>query len=255
MREASRVGGISSGGFSLFDGCSGCDLADVAGGDILLGLIVVFIAVFVVWFVARWIYDLVQRRRQQLRARGASREPLAPRPTGCTGTIVSREPLLTAPVGARPCLAFGLAITHHDRALRRGPQTMLRDGATLGFEVELDSGGRARIPAGPCTLDMTTATPTRPSPALDDYLRTIDPWHGRADDLAPFPCDHADVVTLAPGDRVEILSPVTSIADASIAPVTYREAATIVVPDGPVRLRPIAARNPSADATNKENWF
>jgi hypothetical protein len=246
MREASRVGGISGGGYSLSDGCSGCDVSDATSSHVVIGLVIVFIGVFLLYLLGRWIFDAVQRRRLQLRARGASRAPRAARPTGCIGTIIARGPLLAAPVAARPCLAFGLAITHHDGSLRRGPQTMLRDGATLGFEVTLDNGGRAWIPAGPCTLDLTGATRTRPSSALDDYLRTLDPWHGKADDLAPFPCDHVDVATLAPGDRVEILSPITSIADPSGAPVTYREAAGILVPDGPVRLRPVSPAEASS---------
>ena len=241
VREASRVGGIG-GGASLLNGCPGCDILDAAADgqfQFLIVLVVAFFAIFVLWLVGRWIIDAVRRHRRQLCARGAQRAQLAAPSTGYVGTIVWRGPLLAAPIDQRPCVAFGLAITHHDHAQRRGAQTMLRDGATLGFEVALESGERARIPAGPCTLDLTTARPSRPSPALGRYLRTIDPQHGQVDDLEPFPCDHVDVATLAPGDRVEILSPVTSIADASIAAVTYREAAAIVVPVGPVQLRPL----------------
>jgi hypothetical protein len=248
MREASRVGGIGGGGASILDGCSGCDLLEGADSHVLLVLVVAFLAIFVLWFVGRWLVDAVrqQRRRRLLRARGATRDPLAAPPTGCIGTIVSPGPLLDAPIDAQPCVAFGLALTHHDRSLRRRAQAMVRDGATLGFEIELDSGARARIPAGPCVLDLTGARCWPPSPRVDAYLRTIDPRRGQVDDLEPFPCDHVDVVTLAPGDRVELRSPVTSIADASLARVTYREAAAIVIPVGPVRLRKLAQEEPRA---------
>lgn len=231
------MGGIGGGGASLLKGCPGCEVGGGADGELLIVLVVAFLAIFLVWLVGRWIVDVVRRRRYQLRARGAQRDLPAAPPTGCIGTIVWRGPLLAAPIDQRPCVAFGLAITHHDRSLRRGPQTMLRDGATLGFEIELASGARARIPAGPCVLDLTAARPARPSLALARYLGAIDPQHGQVDDLEPFPCDHVDVAILAPGDRVEILSPVTSIADTSIAPATYRAAAAILVPVGPVRLR------------------
>jgi hypothetical protein len=240
VREASRAGGIG-GGASLFDRCSGCDVSDVGGGNALLVLVVVFVAIFVLWLVGRWIIRALHRRRlrRQVRARGAERDLPAAPSTGCIGTIESHGPLLAAPVDERPCVAYGLAVMHHDGPARRAPQTMLRDGATLGFEVVLASGERARIPAGPCTLDLTGARRSRPSSRLADYLRAIDPQHGQANDLEPFPCDHVDVATLAPGDRVEILSPITSIADPSVAPASYREAAGIMVPVGPVRLRPL----------------
>jgi hypothetical protein len=247
VREASRVGGIGGGGASLLNGCPGCDVLDAADCHVLLVLVLAFFAIFALWLAGRWIFDAVRRWRFQraLHARGAQRDLPAAPPTGCIGTVLGRGPLLAAPIDERLCVAFGLAITHHDGSLRRGPQTMLRDGATLGFEIELDSGACARIPAGPCTLDLTAARPARPSPRLDRYLRTIDPQHGQVDDLEPFPCDHVDVTTLAPGDRVELLSPIASIADSSLAPVTYREAATIVVPVGPVRLRPLPAASPA----------
>jgi hypothetical protein len=238
--EASCVGGLAVGGASVRDGFSWTDpieLLDLPGLIVAIALVVVFFSFRMLRFVGRRLVELTRPRQRC--ARGAQHELPAASATGCIGTIVTSRPLLAAPIDGRPCVAFGLAITHQDGSLRRGPQTMLRDGATLGFEVELASGERARIPAGPCTLDLATARRAWPSPRVDAYLRTVDPQHGGDDDQPPFPCDQVDVATLAPGDRVEILSPVSSIAAAPAAFIAYREAAGIVVPMGPVRLRPL----------------
>ncbi len=250
LREEARVGRFGRGAASPHDdsssgndrsknGSSGWGNSGDINGKALIFLAVILFGIFVVWFVGCWIADGVRQRQQRLRGRGAQRELPAASPTGWIGTIVSHGPLHAAPIDERPCVAFGLTIIQSDGSPQRSSQTMLRDGATIGFEIALDSGEHARIPSGPCVLDMATARRAQPSPQLDDYLRTIDLQHGRGDDLELFPCDHVEVATLEPGDRVEILSPMTAVANPSTAPVTYREAAALVVPAGPVRLRPL----------------
>lgn len=238
LRDATRAGSVG-GGVSLLDACRGGEFR-LSHAGIVIVIVLIVVAISTLWLLCRWIFDVVGRwrLRRHIVPRGAERDPAAARPTGYVGTIAASGPVLEAPIDGRPCIAFGLRLLRDRTGLwRRRPLTMLRDGAGAGFEVVLDSGERARIPAGACALDLTTAGASIPSPALDRYLETIDPQHGKVDDLSPFPCDRIELVTLAPGDRVEILSPVTVTADIAAPPGGYREAATILVPVGPVRLR------------------
>jgi hypothetical protein len=234
LREAARVGAVGGTGGSLVNNCAGWDIDD---GHVLLVLVVLFSVIFLGWLIIRSIDGRLQRRRRRLRARGAARTPRALPSTGRTGTIIARDEPLADPLEARPCIAFGIAITQD-----RGRQTMLRDGATIGFDVALDSGERARIPAGTCAIDLSAGTAHRlphDSPAIDHYLETLDPFHGRLDDLDPFPHDGLELAVLRPGDRVEILSPLVQIASPTAAPATYREPApALLIPEGAIRLRP-----------------
>jgi len=239
LLEAGRVGAVGSGSASLLNGCPGCEFAGV-DGDVLLVLAVAFVVIAGGWLLVRWITDAIRRwqQRRRFHARGARAALPAPRATGCIGTIAATAALAAAPLEGEPCVAFGARLIYEHQLRRWGPQTMLIDGATLGFEVALDSGARARIPAGPCVLE---ADVERSPPAeLAAYLRAIDPRHGDPGDLDPFPCDRVELAMLGPGDRVEILSPVRTIADGAFA-AGYRETAAIVVPDGPVRLRRVTA--------------
>jgi hypothetical protein len=238
LREATRVGAVGGTGFSLGD-CTGCDIND---GHAALVLVVAFLVIAVCWMVVRWLAGAVAWRGRRLRARGASSLPRLARPTGRIGTIIARDEPLGDPLDDRPCVAFGVTITQH-----RGRKTMLRDGATIGFDITLDSGERARIPAGACAIDLPAGTALRlpnASPRIDHYLQTLDPFHGRLDDLDPFPHDDVELVVLRPGDRVELVSPVVPTASSASAPASYREPApAILIPDGAVRLRALAGNH------------
>ncbi len=70
------------------------------------------------------------------------------------------------------------------------------------------------------------------------YLAQVDALRARTDDFDPFPNDGARVIVLEPGARVEIRGALVEQIDPT-AESGYREARTILVPDGIPRLRAI----------------
>lgn len=206
---------------------------DVSGFDIALVLVLGVLLVVAVWKLGRFLMQQVDNRRHQLRARGAPRALPAPRVSGRIGTVVARDQRFE-PLTGQPCVAFGVALSH-----RR--QTMLRDGTTIGFDIALDSGERVQIPAGLVAIAATRAAQHVHDARIAEYLLALDPArrHRAHDD--PFVYDDARLTLVRPGDRIELLSPVASIADPAGLPVAYREAApSLLVPDGAVVLRPVA---------------
>jgi hypothetical protein len=174
------------------------------------GLILIAGALF--WFLGASIVKLFRKRAALATAQGAVRRGLPLLRTGQTGYVL----------GADEAVAFGCELRHADTV-------MLRDGATSGFDVRLDSGELVRVPAGLCAFDMTNAPAMRD---VESYLASIDPWRRDPD---PFHHDDARRVTLGAGDRVELLCELEPCAGGSAG---YREAATAsFVPRGFVRLR------------------
>lgn len=237
--DAARAGAASGGGGCILDGCSGCDLI---GGD--LGEVLIVIAVFIaagllIWAIGSGIAALARRRRARLDPAGAVDSGAAVgHATGRTGTVVARAALRPDPLSFTPCVGFAAALEHRSRWWR-APSTMLRDGATLGFEVALDTGERVRVPPGPLVLDLTAARPARLERlSLALYLGGIDPARDRVDDFDPFPCHRMRAVQLEPGDRVELLDVLEARPASGPATGSYREPpATFLTPSGVPRLR------------------
>lgn len=227
LKAAARAGVVGGSSASLFDGCSGCDLGDVGDGHAVLVLLVAFVAIFVLWIAGKYLVAAVRARRHRLQARGACRGGPKLARTGVCGTIRANR-VAPDPITSKSCVAFAAE-------LRCGRGVMLRDGATLGFEIVLDSGQRVSIPAGPCAIDVSTGVRTRVPAA---YLAQLDPLRRRTDDFDPFPSDGARVIVLEPGGRVEIRGPLVEQVDPK-AESGFRETRTILVPDGLPRLRAI----------------
>ena len=113
---------------------------------------------------------------------------------------------------------------------------MLRDGATIGFELVLDGGQRVRVPAGPCLVDLSRA-PGADREWASAHLARLDPAGVAADDLDPFLFHEARHLALRPGDRVEIRNRLIPTIDPRAPADGYRAAAaTVLVPDGVPRL-------------------
>jgi len=225
LREATRAGAIGSPGVGLLDGCGSCDLLNAADDvRILAVLVVAFIAIVAIWFAVKLVIELVRRHRNRLRANGAGR------PGPRFGRAFARGKVAAGateidPVTKKPAVAFGIQL----REPRRG--VMLRDGATIGFTVELDSGECVNIPAGACAIDASYGNRVSLDAA---YSAAIDPLRND-DDLDPFPGTEARLVVIAPGDRVEIhgaLVPAPAPGETG-----YRDARVVLVPDGVAKLR------------------
>lgn len=188
---------------------SGWDIFGVLELD-WFGLFVIAGALF--WFLGSRIVRLFRKRAALATARGAIRRGPRLLRTGQTGYVLAAD----------DAVAFGCE-------LRKDGMVMLRDGATTGFKVQLDSGEHVDIPAGLCAFDLSEAPPMRD---VDSYLAGIDRWRSQPD---PFHHDDARAVTLEPGDRVELLCELEPRAGGDAG---YREAATSsFVPRGFVRLR------------------
>lgn len=149
-----------------------------------------------------------------------------------TGTVVAGSE-------GGPPLAEGLTLD-----LAKGRGVMLRAGwSEPGFEVELEDGGRLRVPPGRLRVD----DPAAPlSPVLP--RRWADRFAAAALEVAPtFPHERVQAVALAGGERVEVVALVeTERVDSS----AYREEAAarlvtkgtpwVLVLDGGRRRKPDA---------------
>lgn len=229
LREATRAAAVGGPSASLLDSCTGCD-AGLAGdgvGSALLVLLVAFIAIVVVWYVAKLIVEIVRRYRDRPRPNGAGHGgPTFGRAFACGTVVAVDQPAVVDPITSRPAVAYGVEL----RARGRG--VMLRDGASVGFTVELETGERVRVPAGVCVVDASRGESTV---VAETYLGAVDRFRGSAD-VEPFPGADGRVVVIAAGDRVEIhgrLVPTPTGDERG-----YRDGAAIVlVPDGLAHLR------------------
>lgn len=232
IREASSAGMAGSTGGSFLNACSGCDIGLGDDLGILIAFILLFAAIALLWFVGSWLVDVWRRRHAMRTARGARKQGALCGPrTEQIGRIVATHSA-EDPLTHEPCVAFATVLVQDKRAT---PQVMLRDGATLGFEVELDSGERVRIPAGACIIDV----PDRDvgTDRLDRYRLELDPQRIRMDDLEPFPCDRIAHVTLRAGQRIEVVSELQPVGPGDGG--TYRRAPrSVLAPRGIARLRP-----------------
>ena len=226
IRDAARVGAVSGTSGVLLDGCSSCDAMDLGAGHLWIVFGVVAVLAGVLWFSYRVIGDWLRLRRRRAQANGAKRKVTLGPATGRYGRVISGD-TAKAPLGETACVAYALE-------LRARRMVMLRDAMTLGFEVELETKERVRIPAGPCVIDLTRA-PQRGGAST--YLEIIDPLRSGTDDLEPFPFESAFERTIRIGDEVEILGRLVPTPE-GLAEVGYRDVPhAILVPDGVPRLR------------------
>ncbi len=240
LRAMARAGATSSGIGCLFDGCSGCDLIGGDLGELLVAIVVLFVLGCLVWGIAVGIAALIRRWRARPRPNGAGARPGAASEgvAGRAGTVMARSDLARDPLTGSACVGFGGALEHRSGWWRR-PATMLRDGATIGFDILLDSGERVRVPPGPLIVELGSARPARVDRMLLAlYLGEIDPQRDRVDDLDPFLCNRMRAAQIVPGDRVELLGAVELRPLAGAAPAGYREPApSYLAPVGVAELR------------------
>ncbi len=231
LRQAAKAG-AGGGGLGLgLEGCTGCELGEVAGLGELVAAVVVFVvvavaAVLVVWVVKK-IIELVREWRDKPKPHGALLG--APKPRGrITGRgVVLPGPPIELPwtAGAASAYAFEL----HAKSVLGG-LAMLRDAVTAGFDVQLDDGRVVRVPAGRIAVRGKLQKEPVTEERLERYLREVDPSRAtESRDL--FPHDFARALVVRPGDRVDVLGELEPLADAS-GSSGYRANAGVLAPVG-----------------------
>ncbi len=235
-RELAKAGGVGVASGGALDLCSGIDC--LSGSDGLAGLagvVVVLVLTGLVMLLYLAVVKTIEwrrRKRHELRPHGAL---LRPRVRG----QLLRGSVEALP-GGPPEVGFALELRHRG-ALREG--LMLREGASRGFEVALEEGGRAHVPAGRLRLEGPAGREQGIDRAeLERYLGSLDPQHAAARDAQeayedPLPFTRAVRLELRAGDRVEL----QGSFERRVLPganVGYREAApSLLVASGVVLVR------------------
>lgn len=150
-----------------------------------------------------------------------------PRPVIHTGSgprgAASGACALTSPATATDCLAFCFELRHIGP---HGNQLIYRDAVTSGFDVAIDAGGTARIPAGRIhivaaarqVIDFDNRT-------VERYLCDIDRHHSLDASFDPL---HYNVIyeqLVLPDDRVELVSGFEPVVESGAGETGYREPA------------------------------
>lgn len=237
-RRAAKAGGSgAASGAALGDcgSCSGCD-AGALDPEALLVIAVLALAFVIIYFVGSFLLRLYRRYRARLIPNGAAAAGLsAGHGRGQHGTVVATA-AAPAPITGASCVAYGQVLRH--KQMWRTGKVTLRDSATIGFDVALDSGERVRIPAGLIALDMRAATPVSARPEdIESYLTDLDQQrqretpdeHGLVHETVP--CTEVRQVVIADGARVVVRGRLEPRPDNEALPGHYRDQApTVLVP-------------------------
>lgn len=221
LAKAGKSGAATGGVGSLLDGCS---CADVLGfgdtlGELLFGvlaaIVVALVFVAVVWLVLR-VRAWIGTKDDALEPQGAI-EPTAAR-RRFTGRIVRGAEILPPKLAGASRGAIAWAVELHAQPAQDS-SLMLRDGETLGFDVEIDGGGLLRVRPGPVGLlrgDSTAIRLTegeRTHGAVLAHVTQVDP-RARAGDPEPaIPFDRYAAQSFEPGDRIVVEAPVEETLD------------------------------------------
>jgi hypothetical protein len=124
-------------------------------------------------------------------------------PSGPRGAVSGLADM-QSPASSSRCVAFRFEL----RDLLRGTERLLyRDAITCGFDVALDKGGLARIPAGRIhLLGQIKQVIDFDNRHIEAYLRDIDPDHDEDARFDPFRYSVICEQVLLPGQRVELAS-------------------------------------------------
>lgn len=240
-KQLAKAGGGGLGIGSLFEGCGGgCDGCGSAAIDgeflAVIGviLIVAVAAVALVWLVMKIIEKVRAYQNRPKPNGGVVRPASLGRNAGPYGTVVGRAAML-GPATNNACVAWALDL-RSKRFL--GTDLMLRDAETSGFEVKLDDGTTARIPAGRIRIEGPHTRIARDDATnLELFVQTLAPNDDPEDEgLDPFPYDVVEEVLVKPGDRVRLFGDFSREADPKAA-AGYRQASVILVPHDVPALR------------------
>lgn len=231
-RKLARAGGggAAAGGIGeIFSGCDGCSGIELGGdlgaifGAILVILAVALVAIVLVWAIGKLV-AYINRKRQEPKPHGALLLPTRHySERRVRGTVLGEKPTGTSPLSDEPCVAWAAELTCKRWMTRH---VMLRDGASFGFDIRLDDGRIARVPAG--MIRLHRGGEEQKYLGVDDYLQEIDPNYRSDDDEPAIPYDDAAAVDIRPGDRVEVFGELLVEADPDAAQ-TYRGTTAMVL--------------------------
>ncbi|HEY8076674.1 MAG TPA: hypothetical protein VIF62_21260 [Labilithrix sp.] len=236
MAKAGATGGATGG---LFQGCGGgCDgvsgCGDLAGSGegilIVLAIVVFALAGIVIWWLAKKIYEWW---RDRPKPQGAMLAPpsVKGKRVQCAGIVKSGKSV-ALPWRDGEALAYAFEL-HEKRVFGGG--AMLREARTGRLEIALDDGRTLRVPEGRVHLVANKREDEVSGSRLREYLAEVGAKK-QDDDRDLFPYDLARSVTLAPGDRVEVMGEVELTSDTA-QEQGYRANAAIVAPVGVPVLR------------------
>lgn len=235
------VAGGSAGGF--IEGCAtvGSECASFAEptplGAVFIAFLIAGGAVVALYWLVSFIVRRIRLARNRPRPNGAARKLRLPGASQrLRGRVVAGGVETISPLGGRDCVGFYLELRCTRRA--SGLAAMLRDGATSGLTLELDSGEQVRVPPGRLRVVSDRRWRSSMPEELEGHLRVLEGRPTALSELVLFPHDQARETTVELGDRFAIVSPVERQVDAHGAVAGYRDAApSFLVPRGVPVLR------------------
>jgi len=159
----------------------------------------------------------------RLRVAPVREPPLMREAVPMAGTVLDAEQT-PSPLLGLPCVAFAITLEHIERDTEHA---VLRDAATIGFEMETNDGQRVAIPRGRIRFNARGG-PVKNREAVESHVRALDPsGDPRGED--PFRHRVAREAVIQVGDRVVLHNHVEQELDPSAAPDGYRQAAPSVL--------------------------
>ncbi|UQA60179.1 hypothetical protein [Polyangium aurulentum] len=238
-QQLAKAGGGGLGlGSVLEGGCGGCDaIGSEAFFAVIAIVIVAAVVIGVVWLVMK-IVEWIRAYMNRPKPHGGLKRPASIGRRGAISGVVQWPAKLDAPATNADCVAWALDL-RCKRFLRA--DLMMHDAETAGFEVKLDDGTTARIPAGRIRLEGPAERLDRSdAPELEKFVKTLAPDVQGPEEFTPhlevFPYDTVDEVLVRPGDRVQIFGELEREMDPG-ANVGYRESGAVLVPKGVPAIR------------------
>lgn len=214
------LGGITDCG-GLADGCAaGCE-GGPEGLAIIAAIVIAAGIAVALYYLIAWIVRRVRAYRNRPRPVGAAGSSKRLSGRGIEGTVRATT-TGASPLQGADCAAWAIKLVA--KRASHG-NVMLRAAQTTGFEVELDDGRRAHVPAGRIRLAPSRHAADIDRSTLERFLCDVDPRYTAAEGETPFPFDRGYEALVHDGDRVVLLGSLEPAFDRD-APASYREAAT-----------------------------
>ncbi len=234
LKAAAKAGGGGGVAGGTADACgsasgcgdlgAGCGEAGGAGGEVFAILVVIVIAALAaiaVYFIIAAIVRWVRARKNRPKPVGAVDRDKRLTGRGIEG-VVKAAGSLTSPLSGTECVAFGIKLVAKRSSHGK---VMLRAAETSGFDVELNDGSHAHVPAGRILLAPSRRETEIRRDVVLDYLRRVDPHHTTEQYEDPIPFDRGYEAVVKDGDRITLLGELRPALDPD-GEQSYRHATT-----------------------------